>query len=541
MCFEQYEEHIREQLELVTALHMSDATRSRAICEQLLTTGQVLQDDALMGFAYYYLAESYFVDNQYQPFVSNLILGLEHQLQASSMIFLAKSYNMLGISATYSGNSSMAMDHYLTALQYADQGDFPYVAALANSNIGGIYRELGEPGVAISYIKKSLDCFASSPPSQDLQRNLTTTYSSLAACYMDMGDTASALAWYEKQDRVQNELYDYTHIAALSFEVEYYHAMGEFARRDAAIETVLSMVETTVSLMGVYDELFSLCSLLCDIEHFDQLWQLLCSMDHLVTQSGITNIMLKIMSYKIYYYRSKGMEEAYLSIYAEYFALSRRLAEETRLNLKNDIRLREDLEKIKRKQRQMQAEHKLLLDKSRRDFLTNLPNREWMNEYTEEAFDRAFRRRTRLAIEILDIDHFKQYNDTLGHQAGDLYLQALSQLLRSLIDQGLFCARHGGDEFVIVYENKTDDEVKVIAEQLRQDVMALSLTRQDGQLCPTITISQGICSAIPTDRKRLWDYFYTADQALYRAKDANRNTTHLTPLVATDALSLRLH
>ena len=107
MCFEQYEEHIREQLELVTALHMSDATRSRAICEQLLTTGQVLQDDALMGFAYYYLAESYFVDNQYQPFVSNLILGLEHQLQASSMIFLAKSYNMLGISATYSATSPM--------------------------------------------------------------------------------------------------------------------------------------------------------------------------------------------------------------------------------------------------------------------------------------------------------------------------------------------------------------------------------------------------------------------------------------------------
>ena len=536
MNFSQYEEHIREQLQLVTVLHISNAQRSRSICEGLLAVGETRGDDALMGFAYYYLAESYFVDNQYPLFISNLILGLEHQLQASVPLLLAKSYNMLGISATYSGNASMGMDHYLTSLQYAEQGGLAYEQALANSNIGNIYREMGEPKTAITYLNKALIQFETCTPTQDRLRNLVTTCSSLAICYLDAGDSASALASFERQDKGQNKLYDYTRIAALSFEIRYCNTVGNLARRDAAIEELLSMVKSTVSLMGVYDELFALYGFLHKIGYFDQLWRLLCSMDALITQSGITHMMLKTMSYKIYYYQDKNMEDAYLTACTEHFALSRRLEEELRLSLKNDIRLREELEKIKGRQQQMQAEHKVLLEKSRRDFLTNLPNREWLNEYAEAAFDRALRHSTRIAVEILDIDNFKQYNDTLGHQAGDLYLQALSNLLCTLIDRGFFCARHGGDEFVIVYEDKSDAEIMSIAEQLRRNVMALCLTDENGHTYPAITISQGVCSAVPVTRQRLWDFFHEADQALYLAKNANRNTIRLTPLLPDGVL-----
>ena len=539
MNFSQYEDPIRSQLHLVTVLHISNAPRSRSICEGLLAAGRARRDDALMGFAYYYLAESYFVDNQYPLFISNLILGLEHQLQASVPLLLAKSYNMLGIGASYCGNVSTAMDHYLTSLQYAEQGGLAYEAALANSNIGNIYREMGEPKTAIVYMKKALRCFEDCQPTQDQQRNLSSTYSNLAACYLDAGDSAAALASFERRDKSQNELHDYLRIDSLSFEIEYCNTVEDFVRRDAAIEELLSMVKSTVSLMGVYDELFALCNLLHNIGYFDQLWRLLCSMDALITQSGITHMMLKTMSYKIYYYQDKDMKDAYLTACTEHFSLSKRLEEELRLSLKNDILLREELEKIKGRQQQMQAEHKVLLEKSRRDFLTNLPNREWLNEYAEAAFDRALRHSTPIAIEILDIDNFKQYNDTLGHQAGDLYLQALSNLLRTLIDKGLFCARHGGDEFVIVYEDRSHAEITSIAERLRRDVMALCLTGENGQVCPAITISQGVCSAVPADRQRLWDFFHAADQALYHAKDANRNTIRFTPLLPGGVLRCR--
>ncbi|MEM5781109.1 MAG: tetratricopeptide repeat protein, partial [Lawsonibacter sp.] len=318
---------------------------SRVICEGLLAVGRERGDDALMGFAYYYLAEAYFVDNQYRPFISSLLLGLECQLQAPVPLLLAKSYNMLGISASYAGNPSMAMDHYLTALQYADQNGLSYAAAVANSNIGNIYRELGEPEAAVTYLKKALSCFEACSPTQDRHRNLSTTYSSLATCYLDAGDTDSAIAWFGQQDLRQGELHSDAHIAALSFEIQYFHTLGNYAQRDVAIGSMLSTVENTASLMGVYDDLFSLCGFLYKIGYFDELWRLLCRIDTLTVQSGITHMILKTLSYKIYYYQGKGMEEVYLSACAEYFALSKQLEEETQLSLKNDIRLREDLEK----------------------------------------------------------------------------------------------------------------------------------------------------------------------------------------------------
>lgn len=532
MDFSQYEDDIRAQLEAITALHRSDSERSRMICESLLARAKELQDNTLMGFAYCYLALSYFVENEYPLFVSNLLQGLKYQLQPPVPFLLTKSYNMLGINDSYTGDISMAMDHYLNSLQYAEQAGLPYASAVAYYNIGMIYRDLADMDAAITSLKKGLVNFEASPPSEDRQRNMSMTYSSLAACYLETGDAVSALKYFQQQDKKREELHGDALIAALSFEIKYYHTVGDHVRRDAAIEAMLATVERTSSLMGVFDEIFLLCGFLHKVGYLDQLWRLLCSIDVLNAQTGITDMMLKFVTYKAYYYEGKGLQEEYLATCAEHFALFRRQEEESQISLKNSIRLREDLEKIKTEQQQMQTENMLLLDKSHRDFLTNLPNREWLNEYAEAAFSRALENRTSLAIEILDIDKFKQYNDSLGHLAGDRYLQALSSLLHALMERGLFCARHGGDEFVIIYENLSDKEVLDIAETLRQDVMALSLAEQSGESYPHITISQGICNSLPMPWERTWDYFHAADQALYHIKNTGRNAIRLTPFLS---------
>lgn len=529
MDFSKYGHDIRAQLQAVITYHISDSQRSRAICKKLLAIGQELHDNTLIGFAYYFLAESYFLENRYPLFVSTLLSGLKYQLQPPVPMLLAKSYNMLGIHDSYTGDISMAMEHYLNSLQYAQEGELPYPEAVAHFNIGMIYRDLGDLEAAIASLKQSLRCLESCPTTEDWRRNTSMTYSALAACYLEAGDADSALKCFEWQGEIPEEMHSDARLAALSFKIRYYHAVGDQLRRDEAIEVMLTTVEQATTLMSVFDELFMLCGFLHRVGYLDQLWRLLGILEKLNTEAGITDMMLKYITYKAYYFQSKGMEEEYLATCAQHFALSKQLEKENQLRLKNSIKLREDLEIIKAEQRQMQTENQLLLDKSRRDFLTNLPNRKWINEYAEAAFNRAVHNKTRLAIELLDLDYFKQCNDTLGHLAGDQYLQAMSTLLHGLIDQGLFCARHGGDEFVIIYEDRSDSEVMDIAQQLRQDVMALTLTRADGQPYPPITLSQGICSSLPKHRERIWDYFHTADQALYHVKNTGRNGIRLVP------------
>ena len=529
MDFTKYNREIKTQMEVIMSIGRADTLRIRAMSEELLSIGTQRQDNTLMGFAYYYIAHSYYTDNNYPLFISNLLKGLKYQLQPECPFLLAKSYNMLGIHNCYMGNITMAMDHYLNTLHYAEQSENTYLSGVAHFNIAMIYRDLHDMTSAIDSLKKGLESFQATPETEDQQRNLAMTCSSLAECYLEIGDTETAQAYYSRHGKDINELQGDALFCALSFKIKYHDIKKDYVRRDEAIENILTAVENTISLMGVFDELFLLCDYLYKMGRLNQLWRLLNSIDRLNEQTNITMMRLKFITYRAYYYKGKGMQEEYLAACEEYFDLSGYQEEEKQDSLKNSIRLREELEKIRIEQQKMQTENMLLFDKSRRDFLTNLPNRSWMSEYTEAAFNRAFQSKTRIAFEILDIDNFKEYNDTLGHLAGDRCLQAISELLHNLIAQGFFCARHGGDEFVIVYENKSDDEIMAVSEKLRQDVMVLSLAEKNSEKLPRITISQGICNSVPTEWERTWDYFYAADQALYQSKNAGRNRIFFVP------------
>jgi diguanylate cyclase (GGDEF)-like protein len=238
-------------------------------------------------------------------------------------------------------------------------------------------------------------------------------------------------------------------------------------------------------------------------------------------------MLLRVLKFKLLYYKAIQDETNYMQACAEYFILSERLEEENRTNAKRAIELRMDLEYVKEKQTLMQEENKLLLEKSERDPLTKLPNRDKLNEYSEIAFERAYNNGTNLGIEIFDIDFFKQYNDTYGHQAGDKCLKKIAQLLHSLMEKGIFCARYGGDEFIIIYENMTDDEILEIAGKLKQDVIDLNINHKSSTASSVVTISQGIRSSVPQEGNKIWDYFYVADMAMYHVKRTSKNDISL--------------
>lgn len=94
-------------------------------------------------------------------------------------------------------------------------------------------------------------------------------------------------------------------------------------------------------------------------------------------------------------------------------------------------------------------------------------------------------------------------------------------------DKELFCARYGGDEFVIVYENKNEEEILQIAERLRQEVMKLNIPSSKEKKEMQMTISQGIYVGFPENEDTMEDYFDLADQALYLSKQKGKNSIQL--------------
>ncbi len=160
---------------------------------------------------------------------------------------------------------------------------------------------------------------------------------------------------------------------------------------------------------------------------------------------------------------------------------------------------------------------------SHTDGLTSIANRRYLDEFALTEWRRAHRNGTSLSIIMLDIDHFKLFNDHYGHPSGDACLIRVAQLIRQTLERPSdLVARYGGEEFIIVLPETTQGGAIVIAEKLRQAIQQLAIPHEKSPL-GRITASQGIATCIPNDPGALKSLIHQADEALYRAKREGRD------------------
>ena len=162
-----------------------------------------------------------------------------------------------------------------------------------------------------------------------------------------------------------------------------------------------------------------------------------------------------------------------------------------------------------------------LTNQSIRDPLTKLYNRRYMDEIIGHEILRAARRQTGIGVVMIDIDHFKQINDTYGHETGDEYLMELADFFRLKIRGSDFVFRYGGEEFILILPESSVEATYKYAELLRKEIKNMKVHFR-GQLLPSITLSFGI-AAYPDHGLDTIELIRVADKALYTAKEEGRD------------------
>jgi len=157
------------------------------------------------------------------------------------------------------------------------------------------------------------------------------------------------------------------------------------------------------------------------------------------------------------------------------------------------------------------------------DQLTGIPNRRSFNLQVNKEWGRNMRDKKPLSLMILDIDRFKVFNDTYGHQQGDEVLRIIATTLKeSLRRSSDFAARWGGEEFVILLPNTDMNGALVNAERIRENIEQTSITISNGNSVG-LTVSIGVTTIIPTQDLNQSELISQADRALYSAKEKGRN------------------
>ena len=170
------------------------------------------------------------------------------------------------------------------------------------------------------------------------------------------------------------------------------------------------------------------------------------------------------------------------------------------------------------------------LDRARRDaevdFLTGLPNRRAFEALLEKEFRKAQAALESLSVAFCDIDHFKAVNDSHGHEAGDRILRVVAQTLAMISDDRCHIARHGGEEFVMLFRGVNPQEALARLDQAREQLAARKLVnRKTDKPFSRITFSGGVANVFAYDTPR--EALAAADAALYEAKEGGRNQVRL--------------
>jgi diguanylate cyclase (GGDEF)-like protein len=169
------------------------------------------------------------------------------------------------------------------------------------------------------------------------------------------------------------------------------------------------------------------------------------------------------------------------------------------------------------------------------DELTGIPNRRYFNQYLEQEWRHCLREQASLSLILCDVDYFKKYNDLYGHQAGDRALQAVAKILAHSLKRSTdFVARYGGEEFVVILSHTDREGAYQVALRIQDNMSTQRISHPDSPLCPYVTLSMGIASAVPSNSQAAESLFLAADRALYQAKQAGRNQ------IATKLLSFKL-
>ena len=180
--------------------------------------------------------------------------------------------------------------------------------------------------------------------------------------------------------------------------------------------------------------------------------------------------------------------------------------------------------------RQLEEANRRLELLSTVDSLTDAANRRQFDHILDAEWRRCARTGLPLALLMLDIDHFKPFNDGYGHLTGDVCLKKVAGVVRRLVQRaGELVARYGGEEFAVLLPGSDAPHARELAESIRLEVELLAITHAYSKVAPVVTISAGVAAMIPIYGNTPGELVAAADRALYHAKQTGRNRVSLTP------------
>ncbi len=520
--------YTREVQLLIGEIQKNRARNSEVVldaCDELEQIGFSLKDDALLGYAYFSRGETFYLLNDATNFYAQMLACLGPLEHVKEWGYLAIANNMLGIVSLNRGNAPFALDYFIKAITICEEHSLPDIEWMIHMNLGSLYLNIEEYKKSITHTEISYRYIKEHKDMDDYVENITAILLGMGRAYIRLESEEKV---FEIEKILRTECIPYLHemekVVIYCFFARVHAMIGEEDAEDYWIRMVNNNLSLMLPIMDVFDDFYDYLEMLLNEEKYNDFFTAYNMLDELTKHTTIKNLERKLLTLKIRYYRRVGQIEEYKIASVLYFELSEFMERENRLMVSNMVVMRNSYMELTQINRKVEEQNTFLQKRSETDPLTGMYNRQKLNEYSEEVFAQAKENKTSIAVEILDIDFFKQYNDNYGHQAGDDCIKFIADCLISMTQkENIFASRYGGDEFVLIFEGMTRDDVENEAKKLKNYIYEKNWEHKFSMTDDRVTISQGICFGNPSGDDSMFKFLQGADKMLYEVKKNNRN------------------
>ena len=528
MDISSYRTEIASLIREINQVKETHSERTIALCDKLEEYGDAQGDDALTGYACFVRGEFYYRTNDILGFYREMLRCMEPFERIGEWGYLAMADNMLGIMSLNRGNAPFALDYYYRADSICKDYSLPDIEWVVQMNMGALFLSIGSPEEAIKHYDAAYEYILDHKDEiPSFRQSLTAAAVGLGRGYMQSGDIEKA-ARYEAIIELQCTPYlsKNEELNVYCFLARYYSEENNAEEKDHAVRKVISAFSSDIAIMDFFDDLYDFLSLLLETEDYPTFSSLVTPINGMVEKTSIKNMQQKLLRLLLRFYKAIGDKESYRDSAVRYYENEQQMSNESGLMIKSMIKLRQSFYRLSRENSRINAKTRSLEKKSETDPLTAMYNRFRLNKYAETAYNRAVKNHMGLAVEILDIDFFKEYNDNYGHQAGDRIIKYIADCIKKLQkDNNIFAARYGGDEFVLIYEGYTREEVFSLAKVLKKIINSGHIEHKYSRTnTKYVTISQGVFWGMPDEDGNVWHYLHEADGLLYKVKIKSRNS-----------------
>ena len=491
----------------------------------LIAEGQKTGDAAAVGAAYYRMAVAcYYQGDTYGVFVNSF--------KAVSLLKASKEYepyaaalNILGLSYADQENNQLALPLYDEALMTVKRHRInkEHRTPILN-NLANCYHEMGDCRSGIRILN---DCIAQvNAKTPEGYTDLAIYSLNLAECYTDLGELQKAkeildsmAAWIENAD-FKSLVCDYYIRSAVNS-----YRLGDRTHGNGQLDKAFPLIPENVYPRQIYDDLRQVSFLITENKDRNRAEKILALMIEYVKQEPDT--VEQIIIYRTFadYYKAFGDCEQAAEYYAKLDELYNiRMKEQAGVQLKLHKRMKAANSEINKLQKKMKANESLLS----REPLTGLLNRSALLTVSMDLIKSAAKKRQKVGAIFIDIDFFKECNDTYGHAKGDEIIRIVASACASEENANVRFARYGGDEFFGIARGLNDRDVTEIAKRICRRIQSADIPHSHNPNGHRVTLSVGVVNVSASNRTdTIIEIANYADKALYYAKNNGKNAIYL--------------